>query len=57
MTKEINYKNGVDVEQIRTDVLVEMMHALYKQLWKIDDDMEMIQAELERREQPIDGYR
>jgi len=41
--------NAVDVKDIRTDVLVEMMHNLYHKMWKIDDDMELIQEELDRR--------
>lgn len=51
-TTQTNGFNGISVEDIRTDILIEMMHKMYQQLWEINDNMEIIQEELNRREQP-----
>lgn len=45
--------DGILVENIRTDVLVEMTHTLHRKIWKINEDLDLIQNELDRREQPI----
>ena len=47
--------DGISVEDIRTDILVEMTHALHRKMWKINDDMDLIQQELDRREELVVG--
>lgn len=52
-TTQTNGFDGTLVEDIRTDVLVEMIHSLHRKIWKIYEDLDTIQNELDRREQPI----
>jgi hypothetical protein len=48
--------NAVDVKDIRTDVIVELIHNLYRRLWKINDELDLLQEELNRRENIIVNY-
>ncbi len=52
MTTQINYESIVNVNQIRTDVLVELSHNLYRKLWESYENLDIIEKEIERREQP-----
>jgi len=47
--------NVVDVKDIRTDFLIGMMDNLHRKIWKIEDIMELIQKELNRRERVVVG--
>lgn len=51
-TTQTNGFDGISVEDIRTDVLVELTHTLHRKMWKINDDLDIIQDELNRREEP-----
>ncbi len=49
-TTQINYESMVNIDQIRTDVLVELSHSLHRKLWEIYENLDIIEREIERRE-------
>ncbi len=49
-TTQINYESIVNVNQIRTDVLVELAHSLHRKLWENYGNLDIIENEIERRE-------
>ena len=45
----VNYASTINVEQIRTDVLEDMLTDMYKKINKIREEMVLIEDELSRR--------
>lgn len=49
-TTDLNYESTINVEHIRTDALETMLAYLYQETTRIENEIDMIQNELAKRQ-------